>query len=165
MFRNFNSKQVKLGLAAIAVVITLMAATSWAIAAPACRKVSGKFTLQPVSGPTCTSPVGICATGVYQGGIKGDSQFTGTSLNLTVDTSTTGVVLLTGDNVIHTDDGDLMTKDAIVLDTAGAGDFAELDTVIGGTGAWAGAAGHLSANGTFTSAGGEGDYSGEICLP
>ncbi len=165
MFRNFNSKKAKLGLIAVAVVTTLMIATSWAMAAPTCKKVSGKFTLQPVSGPTCTSPVGLCATGVFQGGIKGNSEFTGTSLTPTLSTATTGVVLLTGDNIIHTDDGDLTTKDAIVLSTVGAGDFAELDTVIGGTGAWAGAAGHFTANGTFTDAGGEGDYSGEICLP
>jgi hypothetical protein len=31
-----------------------------------------------------------------------------------------------------------MTKDAIVLKTTSAGDFAEVDTIVGGTGGWAG---------------------------
>jgi hypothetical protein len=130
-----------------------------------CRTVNGKFSLQSVSGPTCTSPVGLCATGSYSGGIKGNSEFTGSSLVPTVDTPTTSVVLLTGDNIIHTDSGDLLTKDAIVLRTTGAGDFAEVDTVVGGTGDLAGATGQFSATGTFTAAGGEAEYRGEICTP
>jgi len=80
-------------------------------------------------------------------------------------TPTTAVLLLTGDNIIHTDGGDLLTKDAIVLRTTGAGDFAEVDTVIGGTGDWTGASGQFSATGTFTSAGGAGRYAGQVCVP
>jgi hypothetical protein len=59
----------------------------------------------------------------------------------------------------------VLTNDAIVLKTTGAGEFAELDAVIGGTGDWVGTTGQISAVGTFTSAGGEGDYQGEICGP
>jgi hypothetical protein len=74
------------------------------------------------------------------------------------------VVLLTGDNQITTKAGTLQTKDAIVLRTTGTGDFAEVDTVISGTGEWAGATGVLRAQGTFTVAdGGGGDYVGQIC--
>jgi hypothetical protein len=136
-----------------------------ASADPRCRAVHGHFTLEPVTGPDCTSPVGICATGRYIGVISGASAFTGSSLVPTVDTPSTSVVVLTGDNVITTRTGTLTTKDAIVLKTTGAGDFAEVDTIVGGTGAWAGATGTIRAQGTFTSAGGEGDYIGEICLP
>lgn len=143
-------------------VIALMIATSGATAASTCKKINGQFTLQPVS-EACTSPVGICATGVFKGDIKGNSEFTGTGLVPTVDTTSTGVVLLTGDNVIHTAKGDLTTKDAIAFRTVKPGDFAEVDTVIAGTGAWAGATGRFSAAGTFTTAGGQGNYTGEIC--
>ena len=76
------------------------------------------------------------------------------------------MVLLTGDNAIQTPDGTLFTKDAIVLRTTGAGEFAEVDVVVGGTGEWTGATGTLTATGTFTAlAGGEGRYEGEICTP
>lgn len=74
--------------------------------------------------------------------------------------------LITGNNIIHTNKGDLMTQDAIVLRTTGAGEFAEVDTVVGGTGDWAGATGVIQAVGTFTfEAGGTGNYSGQICIP
>jgi hypothetical protein len=148
-----------------ACAVLLLAAGQPTDAAPICKKVKGKFTLQPVSGPACVSPVPLCATGSYQGGIAGDSTFTGSSLIQTVDTPTTAVVLLTGDNVIQTADGTLLTKDAIVLRTTGAGEFAEVDTIVGGTDELAGASGVFTATGTFTSAGGEGTYRGEICVP
>ena len=142
----------------------LVVASGGASAAGLCKKVSGKFSLQSMTGPACTSAVQICATGVYSGGITGTSSFTGTSLTTTTDTPTTGVILLTGDNRIDTGRGSLLTRDAIVLKTTDAGDFAEVDTVIGGTGELAHATGVLRAQGTFTAAaGGEGAYTGEVC--
>ncbi|MBI5669369.1 MAG: hypothetical protein HZC41_15300 [Chloroflexi bacterium] len=136
-----------------------------AVAAPDCKTVNGSFVLQTVTGPACTSPVGICTTGVYKGGIKGNSSFTGTSLIPTADTPTTSVLILTGDNLIETPNGNLLTKDAIVFKTSGKGEFAEVDTIVGGTGAWVGMTGTLTATGTFTESGGEGRYTGEICAP
>jgi hypothetical protein len=59
-----------------------------------------------------------------------------------------------------------MKKDAIVLKTTGAGDFAEVDTIVSGTGEWVGVTGTLQAQGTFTTAaGGKGWYTGEVCRP
>ena len=98
------------------------------------QEVNGSFTLTPVTGPPSTSPVGICATGVYWGDIKVTSVFTGTSRIPTADTPTTAVVLVTGDNQLTSSGGTLQTKDPIVLRTVGAGDFAEVDTVVRGTG-------------------------------
>jgi hypothetical protein len=141
-------------------------ASGGATAASMCKKVNGTFTLQSVTGPACTSAVQICATGEYRGDIAGTSSFTGTSLVPTADTPTTGVVLLTGDNAIATARGTVLTKDAIVLKTTGAGDFAEVDAVVGATGALTGITGTLRAQGTFTAAGGgEGRYIGEVCGP
>lgn len=152
-------------LVGVAVLLPLVLAASGAEAA-ACKKVSGSFTLTPVTGPACASPVGICAAGVYKGGIKASSVFTGSSLLQTVDTPTTAVVLLTGDNLLTSDADTLQTKDAIVLRTSGAGEFAEVDTAVAGTGQWAGVTGVLRAQGTFTlAAGGSGDYVGELCTP
>lgn len=152
-------------LVGAALLLPLVLAASGAEAA-ACRRVEGSFTLTPVSGPACTSPVGICATGVYKGDIKATSVFTGTSVVPTADTPTTAVVLVTGDNQFTTRGGTLQTKDAIVLRTTGAGDFAEVDTIVGGTGQGAGASGVLRAQGRFTAtAGGGGDYVGEVCTP
>jgi len=168
MFSRNTSKWAKRAVIAASAVTVLAIASGGAIAASTCKKVNGKLSLQPVTppGPACTSPIGLCATASLSGDLAGNSEFTGTSLTPTVDTPTTAVVLLTGDNLIHTNDGDLMTKDAIVLRTIGAGDFAEVDTIIGGTGGWAGATGSFSAIGTFTpAAGGEGDYTGEVCTP
>lgn len=160
------SKRTKLVVISAVAVMALILVGGQAAATSGCKKVEGKLTLQAVSGPACTSPIGICAIGSFKGDIMGNSEFTATSLTPTVDTPATGVIVLTGDNLIHTQEGDLMTKDAIVLSTVGAGDFAEVDTVIGGTGDWAGATGFIKAIGTFTAAaGGEGDYVGEVCTP
>jgi hypothetical protein len=84
-------------LIGVAMLLPLVLAASGAEAA-ACKKVDGSFTLTPVSGPACASPIGICATGVYKGGIKATSVFTRTSVIPTADTPTTAVVLVTGDN-------------------------------------------------------------------
>jgi hypothetical protein len=76
------------------------------------------------------------------------------------------VVLLTGDDHVTTKAGTLDTKHAIGLRTTGAGEFAEVDTVVGGTGEWAGATGAIRAQGTFSAtAGGGGDYVGQLCTP
>jgi hypothetical protein len=151
-------------LVLVGVVALLFAyVVNGAVASASCKKVKGTFTLQPVTGPECNSGVGICAAGTYKGGIAGSSAFTGTALSPTADTPTTGVVLLTGDNLFTTASGSLSTKDAIVLGT-GVGNFAEVDTIVGGTGEWAGVTGQFSATGTFTAAvGGGGEYAGEVC--
>ena len=76
------------------------------------------------------------------------------------------MVLLTGDNRIETRRGVLSTKDSIVLRTSGDGEFAEVDTIVGGTGALAGATGVFTATGSYSAAvGGSGVYEGELCLP
>lgn len=138
-------------------IAALFLVSGLATASSKCQTVEGKFVLQPVSEPECSSAVNICATGSYKGGLKGKSKFTGTSLIPTADTPSTAVVLLTGDNIIHTDQGDLFTKDAIVLRTNGAGEFNEVDIVVGATRDLTGAASVLQAVGTFTAAGGEGE--------
>jgi hypothetical protein len=159
----FSTPTARRVIAGVALLLTVLVSSGDAVAA-GCKKVNGKFTLAAVSGAACTSPVGVCATGTFSGVLVGTSTFTGSSLVPTVDTPATSVVLLTGDTAIQTRDGTLQSKDAIVLRTTGAGDFAEVDTVVAGTGALAGTTGVLRAQGTFTQeAGGEGEYVGELC--
>lgn len=145
-------------------VVALVVSAGGAEAA-GCKKVSGKMSIVPVTA-SCASAVGICATTTYSGGFVGQGSFVGTALLQTADTPTTSAVLLTGDQAIATKTGRLLTKDAIVLRLSGAGEFAEVDTVVGGTAEWLGSTGTLRAQGTFNpTTGGGGDYVGEFCLP
>ena len=149
MFRQNSSNWIKLVVITVIAVIALIIVSGVATASSNCKKVNGKLILNPDT------------TGSYSGDIKGNSVFSQTSFAFT---DIPDVALLTGNNLIHTDSGDLMTQDAIVLRATGAGEFAEIDTVVGGSGAWAGATGVIQATGKFTfAAGGTGDYSGEIC--
>jgi hypothetical protein len=150
---------------AVVAVLALTLATR-ALAEPSCKQTTGKFTLQPLAPSACASPVGVCSRGTISGNLAGTIAFTGTSLITTVDSPTTGVAVMTGDNRITTPDGVLVTKDAIVLRNGGAGDFAEVITIMGGTGKWIGATGYINATGIFDFAhGGTGTSTGEICTP
>lgn len=165
MLGRHTSTWIRLAFLAVVAALAL-ALSSGALAASGCKKVNGKLTLQPLPSTACDSPVDVCATGTFRGDLVGTISFTGTSFISTADSPTTGVFLLTGDNQITTSHGTLMTKDAIVLRNGGMGDFAEVDTVIGGTGEWAGATGSINAVGIFDFAsGGTGGYTGQVCTP
>jgi len=162
MFRKLTPRPLTLGVMVATIVV--LVAFSNAEAAQQCKRVHGEFVLTPLTGPACTSSVGICATGVYRGGIEGESLFIASSVIQTVDTPTTSVILVTGDNTISSPDGDVFTKDAITLQTTGDGAFAEVDVLVGGIGEWLGATGTLTATGTFSATeGGSGRYEGEVC--
>jgi hypothetical protein len=149
---------------ALTLALTPLAAGT-AFAAPQCQKVHSHLFLEASTEPGCTSVIGLCATATLQGSLKATTDFIGTSFVATVDTPSTGVVILTGDNVFHTSRGDFFTKDSIVLSTVGAGEFAEVDVVTGGSGAYAGATGVLTATGVFLNGAGDGIIEGEICVP
>ena len=137
-----------------------------ASAAPRCKAVRGHVTSQTVT-ENCPSPIGLCAGGQFYGAIRGELFLVATSLTPTQDTPVTGVYIFTGDGVIKTKGGDIHTKDAGALNlTPGStGDDVSIVTITGGTGAYAGATGRLRASGTFSEAGGEFSYEGEICTP
>lgn len=144
----------------IAFALTLTASLT-ASADPVCKAVHGRVDLAASTGP-CSSTV-LCANGVLHGAIKANSEFFGTSFKETYNTPDTGVVLLTGDNTIHTADGDILTKDSVVFNLTGDGEFAEVDTIVGGTGEYLGATGYLQATGTFANGVGVGTYVGKVC--
>jgi len=165
MFSKYFTRWVKLTTKVVAPAFLLVLIATQVLAASSCKKVKGKFTLESVTGPDCVSSVDICANGNFSGDFAGTSVFTGTSLVPSADTPTTGVVFLTGDTIISTNGGTILTKDAISLATTGAGEFGEVDTIIGGTGEWFGYTGKFTATGTFANGSGEGTYSGLVCTP
>jgi hypothetical protein len=159
-----RSSAFRIAVPATAVLLALLL-SGGASAAASCRKVSGKATIQSFSGPDCTSPVGLCATGEFTGDLAGTFAFTGTDIIPTADTPTTSVVFVIGDNTLTTRHGTILLKDAFALETTGNGDVAEVDTIIGGTGEWASATGTIRASGTFADGAGQASYVGEVCLP
>lgn len=137
-----------------------------ASAAPTCKNVRGHVSSRTVT-ENCPSPIGLCAAGEFYGAIRGEFLLVGTSLTPTADTPATGVLMFTGDDVIKTREGDIHTKDAgaLNLTPGSSGDDVSIITITGGTGAYAGATGRLRASGTFSEAGGEFSYEGEVCTP
>jgi hypothetical protein len=125
-----------------------------------CHTVRGTFELTTF---TCSAPAGLCGSVVWHGSLEGTSSFTATSQLTSVDTPATSVVLITGDNLLNLPGGTLSTKDAVVIRFAGNGDFAEVDTIMGGTGDYANASGAWRALGVFQDNMGRGHYEGEVC--
>jgi hypothetical protein len=165
MFGKPSSRWIRLAFKGTLPALLLILIATQALAAPLCKKVNGKFTLQAFPAPECTSAVSICANGDFSGDLAGHSVFIGSSLIQSVDTPTTGVVFLTGDATLTTDNGVVLTKDAISLSTTGHGEFGEVISIIGGTGRWAGSLGKVTATGTFLNGSGAGTYNGEVCAP
>ncbi len=147
------------------VLVVVLLVSQITAAATDCRSLNGKFTLTAVSGPDCLSTVGLCAAVEFKGGLQGTGASTGTSIIPSVDTPATGVVFATGDNLITTGGGTILTKDAITLKTTGPGDFAEVDVIIGGACEWENATGTITATGFFANGSGTGEYSGSVCRP
>jgi hypothetical protein len=155
----------------------LFAAIAWAPAAVTagaesrCWNVNGHYAEHAVPPSTCLSPAELCIEGEFSGGVRGAFAVTTTSLTPTADTPITGVVLFTGDGVIHarvgSREGDLLFKSSGAFHTVGGGEIVDLQVITGGTGELAGASGAFRASGTFDSAtgSGESEYTGAVCLP
>ena len=130
----------------VAAVVLVGLAVAPAVADPNTKSVRGTFEEQAVSGPACTSPVGLCAAGRFRGGLHGpfDIVVAGTT-----PTSNPDVIVLDTASVLHTRTGDLSFSGLTLYNTA-TGYFSSVDEVSGGTGAWAGASGTLQSAGRFT---------------
>jgi len=153
-------------LATTLCVLTLLAIGSREVFADAhCHNVRGRITIQALTGPDCTSPVGLCLTGTIVGALRGDYGFTASTVSPSADTPLTGVLFSTGDTTLETPGGTLFTKDALALATSGAGEFSDLSIITGGTGDWAGAFGTLTITGAYAAGQGEAVYAGEVCTP
>jgi hypothetical protein len=114
----------------------------------------------------CTSPIGFCAGGTFQGnhGFRGNFFFSALSFDAIV-SDPLGRLVVPGVSTYTTDDGKLTISDVSVFDTA-RGTFAGVGRVTEGTGRFAGATGdvfttgHVSSDGlNFTT-----DMTAEICF-
>lgn len=142
--------RVGVGLGLLAAVF-LPAASAQAVAR--CVAVSGFYVERPVTGPDCSSPVGLCIAGTYHGGVRGDFEGRATTITATADTPATNVQLFTSDSTINAAvarrTGMLIIKNAGAFTSGGDGSIVDLQTITGGTGGLAGATGALRAEGTF----------------
>jgi len=150
-------------------VAAVILASGQANAAGHCIPVAGTFDINPVLPADCTSPVGICGKGNFNGVLRGGYFSPFTSIVPTADTPTTGVILFTADNTLHARlaglTGDIVFKEAGGFHTVGDGEFSELFSIVSGTGAFAGVSGQVYGNGTAVNGAGNGAYFGKVCLP
>lgn len=156
-------RPVRRTAAGLALALALLGGTA-AWAEPTCRPLHGVVRVTEVH-ENCASPIGLCLAGEFRGVLNGSSDIVATSATPTIDTAVTGVLSVTGDNTIHLEDGDLYTKDTVIFAPNGRGEFSEVDVIVGGTGAYAGASGRFVISGLFSNGAGEAAYEGEICQP
>jgi hypothetical protein len=152
------------------VFIGSLSAGAVAASAAGCKLVRGHLEETLVTGPACSSPVGLCTIARMFGAVQGEAQFTASAIIPSADTPTTSVVFVIGDTVIvdakvagHR--GTLIVKNAAAFRATGTGDLADAQTVIGGTEDLAGATGSLRISGDFVETAGSSTYEGVICLP
>ncbi|HEU0202675.1 MAG TPA: hypothetical protein VFR86_19865, partial [Burkholderiaceae bacterium] len=93
-----------------------------------CKFVRGTLEETAVTGPGCTSPVGLCTVARMFGSLKGEARFTATDIISSADTPTTGVVFVIGDStvveaVLGKKLGTLAIKNAAAYRTVGEGDL------------------------------------------
>jgi hypothetical protein len=82
----------------------------------------------------------------------------------------TAVIFVTGDPTVFDarpggKEGTLAIKNAAAFRTAGEGDLADVQTIIGGTGDFVDASGSLRISGNFVVSGGSARYDGVVCVP
>jgi hypothetical protein len=154
-------------MTAVSLIVLMMATipSSKIWAEPGSLSVHGHLTSQSVTGPECTSPVGVCATGTLHGSLNGPFEFVASSI---VSADQPGVVFLKGVTVIHDQHGEMQCADSAAFNTTRGsdGELVGLCEITGLTGQWTGASGYLQSAGTFTlEAGGTEQYFGKIVLP
>lgn len=133
-----------------------------------CHRLQGGAGLRAsVVTASCASPVGLCTAGEFHGDslLSGTTSFVADGLAQAAgmpSVEAPATLSYSGLLTITTCEGTLTTRDTGVFDTA-AGLFASRDVVVGGTGRFAGATGHLFFHGSGTTSL-DSDADGEICL-
>jgi hypothetical protein len=133
-----------------------------------CKKVHGHITTQ-ITAENCDSPVLLCTTGTVTGGgmLHGATAFTtlglapGAGLSPVVPATT---LSYTGNLTLTTRRGALALTDVGLLEQ-GTLRFTELDSVVSGTGDFAGNSGHWFISGFVTGGGTgfDGEIEGDLC--
>ncbi len=115
------------------------------------KEVDGTKTGQAVTGPSCSSPVGVCGAGVASGPLHGPFEVVATGV---APTSEPDISILTYTAVYHTNRGDLQVSGRGLLNTVTTR-YSTVDEIVGGTGHWTGASGSWQEVGTFSVAAGQ----------
>ena len=126
----------------------------------------GQFSFSPHVIVGCPVGAVLCTNVTYTGDIQGSGPLV---LLAIVPSPTVGVNYFNGKQTIHTAQGDLRCDLNGATNTLGAqGEFGEICSITGGTGAYAHAKGHLRMFGTSTNVlgipTGSGDYKASITL-
>lgn len=158
-----------LPLLAVPVVLTAMPA----FAEPTCKPVVGHFEAQlvpPGTGHCPNQPTAFCTAGRVWGGLQGTYEFVMTAAMPSAALGGVPTILFfTGTSVVNVKKGaQLIGTDTGSIDPPpGAGGFASLITLTGGTGSMSGATGQIRLRGEFVAASGTtgGDYVGRLCTP
>lgn len=162
-----TSRFTRAALACGGAVTAMLVLASGSHAAALCTTVEGRYAEHDASGPGCTSPVGLCIAGEYRGDVRGAFSGEATALLPTADTPATGVVLFISDSRIDARiggrTGTLLIKNAGAFRTVADGSIVDVQTIVGGTGDFAGASGAIRAAGTFTAGAGTSTYTGTVC--
>ncbi len=161
-------KALLFAVAGLAAVVTVVVTAERSVANPRCHHLIGFGGIQSSAVTAgCTSPVGLCTAGQFHGDplLHGTTAFTADGLAPAagmpaVEAPTT--LSYSGLLTITTSFGTLTTRDTGIFDTA-AGLFSSRDVIVGGTGIFAGATGHLFFSGTGTTTFNS-TALGEICL-
>ncbi len=141
-------------------LVLAAAGGGYALASSDEQQAHGHLVSQVLAPPACTSAIGLCTSGRLEGTINGDFVFTADRLE---PSDTPGIFFYTGHIVVETNSGEVTCQDAGVFGATGAGPVADVCTIVGGTGDWAGVTGHIRIHGTFTFAeGGNSHYEGLI---
>ena len=127
-------------------------------------RIAGIIRSQLVTGPECTSPVGLCLKGTFFGSLNGPNEAVG-FLFIPQDD---GVIFGKSHVVVHDRLGDISCTSSSSFDLAPDGNnspFSDLCVITGGTGRWAGAKGWFHTFGNGGPTGNAAEYRGTIRLP
>ena len=167
LFSSMSRSQSLIGWALIVLVGAPPAMAPTTAGADSCQAVAGKFAVHRIDPSGCSSPVGLCYAGESHGSIQGQNLLTVTNVTLEPPDAP-GMLLLIGNNVITTRFGTVHSRDFILQAQGAPGepvDFAEVDTIVEGTGGYAGITGRVTSTGTSAGDAAEGTYFGHICRP
>lgn len=162
---------IRLPAAKVALLTLLGTSAGFSTAnAVECKSVRGFLEETQLTGPGCTSPVGLCTVAQMFGQLKGQAHFTATAFIQSADTPTTGVIFVIGDTTVvnarlGSKRGTLAIKNAAAFRTVGDGDLSDTQVIIGGTGDFIDASGSLRISGTFVAGSGTASFEGTVCVP